>query len=304
MAKNSKISPKQAAVKKSKLQLWITGARLRTLPLAVAPVLLGTGVAARSNQLNLVLAGLALAVALLLQIGVNYANDYSDGIRGTDDNRVGPLRLTGSGSTRPQAVKFAAFAFFALAGLAGLIIVLITQLWWLLLVGMVCVIAAWYYTGGKHPYGYAGLGEVSVFVFFGLVATVGTSFIQQGYVDLLAVVLSVAAGCFASAVLMVNNLRDLDNDKKVGKRTLAVKVGAKWAKAFFFILLWLPIVILMPVSFFYGGPMLGFGALLLIVPITLIVEMAKTARELILALKLTSMAGLAFAVLVSIGLFL
>jgi 1,4-dihydroxy-2-naphthoate octaprenyltransferase len=162
----------------SQLKLWVEGARLRTLPLALAPVFLGSATAYSLDAFNLPLAVLALLVSLLLQIGVNYANDYSDGIRGTDANRVGPLRLTGSGSAKPTAVKNAAFISFGLAALAGLTIILITSQWWLVALGLAAIIAAWFYTGGKNPYGYAGLGELAVFVFFGLVATVGTNFIQ------------------------------------------------------------------------------------------------------------------------------
>ena len=173
----------------SNLKLWVQGARVRTLPLAVAPVFLGSATAYSLDSFNLPLALLALAVSLLLQIGVNYANDYSDGIRGTDANRVGPLRLTGSGSARPESVKNAAFASFGLAALAGLTIVVLTGHWWLVAVGLAAIVAAWFYTGGKNPYGYAGLGELAVFVFFGLVATIGTNFIQTGFVDPLAVLL-------------------------------------------------------------------------------------------------------------------
>ena len=228
------------------IKLWIEGARLRTLPLAVSPIAIGAGAAAAAKSFDLGLALLALAVAMFLQIGVNFANDYSDGIRGTDDNRVGPLRLTGSKSVRPQAVKFAAFMFFGLAALAGLAIVLLTQHWWFIPVGIASILAAWFYTGGKSPYGYAGLGEIAVFIFFGLVATYGTAYIQIGRFDLNALLGGTAAGLFASAVLMVNNIRDIDTDRHVGKRTLAVKVGKKWAKAIYLAMLWLPLVILAP----------------------------------------------------------
>jgi 1,4-dihydroxy-2-naphthoate octaprenyltransferase len=244
---------------------------------------------------------LALAVALFLQIGVNYANDYSDGIRGTDANRVGPLRLTGSGSTKPQAVKFAAFLFFALAGLAGLAIVLITQQWWLIAVGIACIIAAWFYTGGKSPYGYAGLGELAVFVFFGLVATVGTSYIQVGFLDQTAVLMGAAVGFFASAVLMVNNIRDRENDAKVGKRTLAVKVGRVWSSVLFLAMLWLPFAIASVVALVYLPAGLAWLAVLLVAPATVIFVMAKTPKELILVLKLTSIAALVYALVVLLG---
>lgn len=284
------------------VKLWVEGARLRTLPLAIAPVAIGAGAADAVDKFDLTLSLLALSVALFLQIGVNYANDYSDGIRGTDNLRVGPLRLTGSKSVRPIAVKYAAFIFFALAALAGLVIVLITHEWWFISVGAVSIVAAWFYTGGKNPYGYAGLGELSVFVFFGLVATYYTAYIQIGDFDFNAVAGGVASGFFASAVLMVNNIRDLDLDKQVGKRTLAVKLGRKGSKAIFFILIWLPFVILVPIAAIYSSTYLAFFALLLIVPVTLIVATAHSARELILALKLTSFAALGYALLLGLGL--
>src|SRR5262249_2543655 len=162
---------------------WRSGTRPRTWPAAITPVLVGTGAAAALDAASLPRAGLALVVALALQVGVNYANDYSDGIRGTDTARVGPFRLTGSGAARPEAVRRAAFAAFGLAGLGGLVLVWISQSWWLLGVGVACVLAAWYYTGGRRPYGYAGLGEVSVFVFFGLVAVLGTTYTQAGRIS-------------------------------------------------------------------------------------------------------------------------
>jgi 1,4-dihydroxy-2-naphthoate octaprenyltransferase len=227
--------------RQKKLALWVEGARLRTLPLAVAPVALGSGAAASIQMFKPVLAWLALAVALFLQIGVNYANDYSDGIRGTDSKRVGPLRLTGSKSVKPQSVKNAAFIFFALAGLSGLSIVLITGIWWLLAIGAVAIVAAWFYTGGKSPYGYASLGEVSVFIFFGLVATIGTEYIQVHDFDANSLIGGIAMGSISSAVLMVNNIRDIDLDRHVGKKTLAVRVGKKWANAIFVALLWIPL---------------------------------------------------------------
>jgi 1,4-dihydroxy-2-naphthoate octaprenyltransferase len=288
--------------RKQTVKLWVEGARLRTLPLAIAPVALGTAtVLATNTPLKPALTLLALAVALFLQIGVNYANDYSDGIRGTDANRVGPLRLTGSGSTKPKAVKFAAFLFFGLAGLAGLAIVLITQQWWLIAVGIACIVAAWFYTGGKIPYGYAGLGELAVFVFFGLVATVGTSYIQVGFLDQTAVLMGAAVGFFASAVLMVNNIRDRENDAKVGKRTLAVKVGPVWSRVLFLTMLWLPFVIASIVAVVYEPAVFAWLAALLVAPATVIFVMAKTPKELILVLKLTSMAALVYALLVLVG---
>ncbi len=294
--------------RKKRIGLWIEGARLRTLPLAVAPVAIGAGAAASIQSFSLLLTVLALLVALFLQIGVNFANDYSDGIRGTDAKRVGPLRLTGSKSVRPESVKRAAFAFFALAAIDGLTIVWLTQIWWLLAVGVAAIIAAWFYTGGKRPYGYAALGEISVFIFFGLVATVGTALIQikdfwQN--DLIMVVTfagATAIGLFSSAVLMVNNIRDIDTDRHVGKKTLAVVVGKRWAKAIYFIFIWLPMAILAPFPFFYPATFFTYVSVLFMLPATLIVATAKTPKELILALKLTSFGALAYSLLLAFGL--
>ena len=284
--------------KKASIKLWVEGARLRTLPLAIAPVAIGAGVAAELQMFNATLSLLALSVALFLQIGVNFANDYSDGIRGTDANRVGPLRLTGSKSVRPAAVKFAAFAFFGLAAIAGLAIVLLTQHWWFLAVGALAIVAAWFYTGGKNPYGYAGLGEVAVFIFFGPVAVYGTAFIQIGRYSDFAMLGGIAAGLFAAAVLMVNNIRDLDLDKHVGKRTLAVNLGKSWAKAVYFVMLWAPFAILAPLPMIFPATFFTWLSLFFVIPATLIVATAKQPKELILALKLTSFAALAY------GLFL
>lgn len=286
-----------------RVKLWLEGARLRTLPLAIAPVAIGAGAADSVQAFDLTLTLLALAVALLLQIGVNFANDYSDGIRGTDDNRVGPLRLTGSKSVKPESVKFAAFVCFALAATSGLAIVLITGLFWLLGVGVAAIVAAWFYTGGKNPYGYAGGGELAVFVFFGLVATVGTSFIQVGGFEGNSIFGGVAAGLFAAAVLMVNNIRDIETDALAGKKTLAVRIGRKWATAVFLLMIWLPFVVLAYFAYFYPASILGYLVLLMVAPATLIVLTAKTPRELILVLKLTSFAALAYALFLSLGLF-
>jgi 1,4-dihydroxy-2-naphthoate octaprenyltransferase len=286
----------------AKISTWITGARIRTLPLAVAPVILGSATAFSLDAFDLVLALLALAVALLLQIGVNYANDYSDGVRGTDANRVGPQRITAGGLARPAAVKRAAFITFGLAMLAGLAIVLITAQWWLIAVGLAAVVAAWYYTGGKRPYGYNGLGEISVFIFFGLVATVGTSFIQTLFLDPLAVMLGAALGLYASAVLLVNNIRDIETDRVAGKRTLSVRIGAKASKTLFMLLIWLPVLLNLVLVLVYPATLLGMFNLLLILPVTLILLESKNPGELITALKLTSLAGLGFAVLVGAGI--
>jgi 1,4-dihydroxy-2-naphthoate polyprenyltransferase len=290
-------------MRKASIALWLEGARLRTLPLAIAPVLIGAGAAEANQSFDLTLSALALLVALFLQVGVNFANDYSDGIRGTDNERVGPLRLTGSNSVKPKSVKIAAFIFFALAAAAGLVIVVLTALWWLLLVGLAAIIAAWFYTGGKSPYGYAGFGELAVFLFFGLVATVGTSFIQVREFEILSILGGVAAGLFAAAVLMVNNIRDIETDLIANKRTLAVRVGKTWSRVLFSLMIWIPFLILVLFSLLYPLALFGFGLLLLVLPITLIVWTEKSAAELILALKLTSFLALGYSMALSFGLF-
>jgi 1,4-dihydroxy-2-naphthoate polyprenyltransferase len=289
-------------LKNMNLRLWIEGARLRTLPLAIAPVAIGAGAADALQRFDLLLSALALGVALFLQIGVNFANDYSDGIRGTDDKRVGPLRLTGSKSVKPKSVKTAAMLFFILAAASGFEIVVITGQWWLIAVGLLSIVAAWFYTGGKNPYGYAGFGEIAVFVFFGLVATIGTAYVQIGFVEINSVLGGIAAGSFAAAVLMVNNIRDIETDKIASKNTLAVRMGAKWAKRLFIFMIWFPFVILFYFTLFYPASFLAYGALFLVAPATLIVLTAKTAKELILVLKLTSFAALTYALLLTLGL--
>ncbi len=204
---------------------WVQGARPRTLPAAVAPVAAGTGAAYGLDGGHAGRALLALVVALALQVGVNYANDYSDGVRGTDSDRVGPLRLVGAGVAAPAAVRRTALASFALGALSGLLLVAVSGSWWLLAVGAGAVAAAWTYTGGRRPYGYRGLGEVSVFVFFGVVAVLGTTYTQAGRVSGVAVAASVGVGALACAVLVANNLRDVPTDAVAGKRTLAVRLG-------------------------------------------------------------------------------
>src|SRR3954452_18616428 len=212
---------------------WVAGARSRTLPAALAPVLVGTGTAAALDGFRLLLALLALVVALALQVAVNYANDYSDGKRGTDTDRVGPMRLVGSGAAAPRSVLVAALLAFAVAGIAGLGLAALSS-WWLVAVGAVCIAAAWTYTGGPLPYGYRALGELFVFVFFGPVAVVGTTFVQTRTLPGLAFAVSVPIGLLIVAILVVNNLRDIDGDALVGKRTLAVLLGeqgTRWAFA-------------------------------------------------------------------------
>jgi 1,4-dihydroxy-2-naphthoate octaprenyltransferase len=215
---------------------WLSGARPRTLPAAISPVLAGTAVAVYDGGAVWWKALLALVVSVALQVGVNYANDYSDGIRGTDADRVGPLRLVGSGRATPAAVKRAAFTAFAVAAVAGLVLAASTA-WWLVAVGVLCVLAAWFYTGGSKPYGYLGLGEVMVFCFFGLVAVTGTAYVQTQTWRLPVLYAAVGIGAIACAILVANNLRDIPTDRLSGKHTLAVRLGDERTRASYVLLL-------------------------------------------------------------------
>lgn len=216
---------------------WIAGARPRTLPAAIAPVVVATSLADKES--NTVAALLALAVSLALQIGVNYANDYSDGIRGTDNDRIGPLRITASGLATPAQVKSAAFISFGVAAIAGLLLA-INSSWWLIAVGALSIAAAWGYTGGKNPYGYMGLGELFVFIFFGLVATIGTFYVQTERITGESILAGVIVGFLACAILVINNIRDRTKDEVVGKRTLAVRLGDRRSRVLYTALVTLP----------------------------------------------------------------
>ena len=212
---------------KSSLGIWVAGARPRTLPAAIAPVLVATTLA--GDSFNPLTAALALLVSLALQIGVNYANDYSDGIRGTDNDRIGPSRITAGGLAKPAQVKSAAFISFGVAAVAGLGLAITTS-WWLIAVGAISIAAAWGYTGGKNPYGYKGLGEISVFLFFGVIATMGSFYVQTEQITLLSFIVSVPMGALSCAILAINNLRDRPKDALVGKLTLAVRIGDRKAR--------------------------------------------------------------------------
>ena len=287
-------------VKKATAGDWIAGARIQTLPLAIAPVALGTAAAyvlrldTDGPGWHWLRALACLAVAVLLQIGVNFANDYSDGVRGTDKYRVGPRRLTASGAAKPRTVLVVALVFFALAAVAGALIVYTTQVWWLLAVGAVAILAAWFYTGGKRPYGYAGLGELFVFVFFGIVATAGTTFVLSGTVTLESWLAGAAAGLFACAVLMVNNIRDIAQDKLAGKKTLAVRLGDRASRIVYVVMVLAPFAILGFFTVFYENAYLVYFALLAALPAAVITLTAKTAPELVTALRLTALTALAF----------
>ena len=212
---------------------WILGARIRTLPAAIAPVIVGTSLA---DQINIINALLALIVSLSLQIAVNYANDFSDGVRGTDTNRVGPIRLVASNLATAGSVKNASFISFFVAIIAGTVLALNTSVW-LIAVGLISILAAWGYTGGKKPYGYLGFGEVAVFIFFGVVATVGSYYVQVEQISSSALLLSIPTGSLSCAILVINNLRDLNQDKLVSKQTLAVKLGDANTRIFYLLLL-------------------------------------------------------------------
>ena len=277
---------------------WIEGARLRTLPMAIAPVIVGTAAAyAYSGVLHWGLALLALAVSLLLQIGVNYANDYSDGVRGTDDVRVGPLRLTGSRLAKPSHVKAASFACFGAAGLAGLALVYFSGAWPLLIVGACAIFAAWGYTGGKHPYGYLGLGEIFVFLFFGLVATLGTTVTQVHTFTAAAWIGAISTGLLAMALLMANNIRDIPTDREVGKNTLAVRLGDGPARISYGVMVGL--AGLLPLLLI--GQSIWVLLSLIVVVLGIVpartVLRARTPKELIPVLKATGILAIVFAVL-------
>ena len=212
---------------------WILGARVKTLPAAIAPVIVGTSLA---DQINFINALLALIVSLSLQIAVNYANDYSDGVRGTDSNRIGPSRLVASELATASSVKNASFISFFIAMIAGTVLALNTSVW-LIAVGFISILAAWGYTGGKKPYGYLGFGELAVFIFFGVVATVGSYYVQVAQISSNALLLSIPMGSLSCAILVINNLRDLAQDKLVSKRTMAVKLGDAHTRIFYLLLL-------------------------------------------------------------------
>jgi 1,4-dihydroxy-2-naphthoate polyprenyltransferase len=284
---------------------WLAGARPRTLPAACSPVIAGTGLAVFEHSPSWPTAILALVVSIALQVGVNYANDYSDGIRGTDAARVGPLRLVGSGLASPPLVKRAAFVSFGVAGLAGLALVIMTQQWWLMAVGVACVLAAWYYTGGKRPYGYLGLGELFVFVFFGLVAVWGTTYVQVGRVSVATLLTGVWVGALACAILVANNLRDIQGDAQVGKRTLATRLGDHRTRALYVSLVAVAAFMIIVIALLTTWwALLGLIGLLLIIPAIRVVLSGGSGSALIAVLKATSMAELGCAIAFAAGLVL
>ena len=280
---------------------WLAGTRPRTLPAAVVPVLIGSGVALGYAKFSWWRAGLALVVALALQVGVNFANDYSDGIRGSDEQRVGPVRLVAAGLAPPRQVLAAAFGCFVLAGVAGLALAAVTS-WWLVAVGAACIAAAWFYTGGPKPYGYSGLGEVFVFLCFGVVAVAGTAYVQMNALSWLALAASVPAGLLACALLMVNNLRDIGTDTVAGKRTLAVMLGDARSRQGYVLTLLVPFGVAALLAFFRPFTLLTALALPLArLPIRS-VRAGASGPALIRALGQTGRLQLAFGIAFTIGL--
>lgn len=274
---------------------WIIGARVRTLPAAIAPVLVGT---AYANSINWINAALALIVSLSLQIAVNYANDYSDGVRGSDTNRVGPIRLVASGLASAKSVKNASFLSFIIAAISGVFLA-INVSYWLFAVGAISIWAAWGYTGGKKPYGYLGFGEISVFVFFGLVATVGSYYVQTQQINWQIILLSFPIGSLSCAILSANNLRDLPEDAKVGKRTLAVQIGEKNARRFFIFLVASSQVLAISAGFINKFAFVTALCLPLTFQVAKRVSSGAVGPDLILVLKKTANLQLFMAVLLA-----
>jgi 1,4-dihydroxy-2-naphthoate octaprenyltransferase len=282
-------------------RVWLAGTRPRTLPAAVVPVLIGSGVALGYSRFSWWRALLALVVALALQVGVNFANDYSDGVRGSDAKRVGPVRLVAAGLATPRQVLAAAFGCFAVAGGAGLFLAAVTA-WWLVAVGVACVAAAWFYTGGPRPYGYHGLGEVFVFAFFGVVAVAGTAYVQMSRLSWLGLAASVPAGLLACALLIVNNLRDIHGDTLSGKRTLAVRLGDARTRTAYLLTMLLPFLCAALIGSYRPVALL----VLVTVPLALVpiraVRAGASGPALIRALGQTGRVQLAFGIAFAIGL--
>ncbi|MDU0314274.1 1,4-dihydroxy-2-naphthoate polyprenyltransferase [Phycicoccus sp. M110.8] len=281
---------------------WVAGARPRTLPAAIAPVVVGTAAAYLLEKANLGLALLALLVSVSLQVGVNYANDYSDGIRGTDADRVGPVRLVGQHKAAPENVKLMAFAFFGFAALVGLALVALSQAWVMIPLGALAVLAAWRYTGGDNPYGYRGLGELYVFVFFGLMATLGTLYTQAGQLSWTGLALAVGVGAIASAILVANNLRDIPTDRENGKLTLAVRLGDRGTRVLYVGLLAVALAMVVVAALDQPWALLGLPAFGLAWKPVQVLRSGATGRDLVPVLAATGLFEVAYAVLLAVGL--
>jgi len=282
---------------------WVEGARPRTLPNAIAPVIAGTGAAAWLGSASWWKAALALVVAMAMIIGVNYANDYSDGIRGTDDVRAGPLRLVGAKVATPRSVLTAAIVSLGIAAVAGVALAWFSAPW-LIAVGAVCIAGAWLYTGGSKPYGYLGLGEVAVFVFFGLVAVLGTQYTQALRIDWVGVATAVAMGSLSSAVLVANNLRDIPTDKESGKITLAVRLGDARTRLLYQMLLLVAFVVTLALMLATPWCAVGLAALPLAVRAAGPVRKGLGGKDLIPVLRDTGLTMLVWAVVVAAALIL
>jgi 1,4-dihydroxy-2-naphthoate polyprenyltransferase len=295
------------------LNIWFQGARPKTLGAAIAPVLVGSSIAYYEKSFDLTISLLALLVSISIQIAVNYANDYSDGIKGTDDQRVGPVRLVGQELASPKSVKTAAIIFFSIAALAGLFITILSNQWWFLLLGLSAIVAAWTYTGGPKPYGYAGLGELFVFIYFGLVAVIGTIYAQTLYLKPYFFLYAISIGLFASAILVANNLRDREKDKQNNKNTLAVKLGDHKTRNLYVLFMILPFVLIMSL-FLYNriNPGARIGATIQIQLLALLLAWRSIkpvinkviGKELIPVLVKTGQTELLWALLVSLALVL
>ena len=283
---------------------WVEGARPRTLPAAVAPVVLGSAAAAAVDRFSPGLALLALLLALALQVGVNYANDYSDGIRGTDRERVGPVRLVGQGLANPSNVKLAAYTALGAGALLGLALCALSGAFVLIPVGVLAVIAAWRYTGGDNPYGYRGQGELYVFVFFGLVATLGTLYAQAKSLTWPGVIGAVGIGSIASAILVANNLRDIPGDRETGKQTLAVRLGDPGTRRLYVGLLVVAALAVLGMSAFHPWVLLGLLSLPLAWRAVRVVTSGASGRDLVPVLLSTGLFEVAYAVTVAVGLAL
>ncbi len=283
---------------------WVLGARPRTLPAAVVPVAVGAACAAGLSHPVWWRTALSLVVSLALQVGVNYANDYSDGIRGTDDVRVGPPRLVGSGLAAAKSVKLAAFAAFGVAAVSGLILAIATS-WWLLVVGVAALLAGWFYTGGPKPYGYLGLGEVFVFVFFGLVATMGTTYVVAERITAVSIIMGCGVGALACALLVINNLRDIPTDREVGKKTLAVRLGDQRTRWMYVVLITAAIAAGLVVAVITRPwtALVVVAVPLAVVPVRIVLRGAK-GRDLFAVLGNTGRLQMAYGLLATIGLLL